>query len=180
MTERARARLRPSVRRNVTDDQSGGETPPFGQPGAFLGVQFTVPGPPISTNATYRTTHGGRWYKDHAAAAWQSKVTMMARRSMCGALPTPDHVEGWITFFCDSERPDVDGPVKGLLDRLGGTKARPGPVLVNDRQVRRYHVEKQVDRANPRTEVTVRAWSPVVVPVDWHAAWEQPTEGEGV
>lgn len=76
-----------------------------------------------------------------------------------------------ITFWFDSRRPDVDGPVKGLLDRLA-----PGLIL-NDRQVTRYSVTKRLDSTRPRTEVTVRAWPPVVVPApEFSEAWLQKWE----
>lgn len=119
-------------------------------------MTLCVAGKPVSTNQTYRTGRGGRWFKDDDAKAWQNAVLLEARRAMAGRPPFSGDVEVWIRFWFDSRKPDVDGPVKGLLDRLAPS------IIANDRQVVAYHVTKFLDRENPRTEVEVRAWPAVV------------------
>lgn len=79
------ARLRPSVRRPLSEDAPGPQEAATGTPGAFP-VTFEVEGKPVSTNQTYRTGRG-RWFKDPAAAAWQARVTLMAKRAMRGLPP---------------------------------------------------------------------------------------------
>jgi Holliday junction resolvase RusA-like endonuclease len=74
-------------------------------------IAFSVPGKPVSTNATYRTGRG-HWFKDASAKAWQSAIALCAARAMIGKEPLTGSVEVGITFYFQDKRPDVDGPVK--------------------------------------------------------------------
>lgn len=155
-------------RRPATPRSSRIPAPPSPEPATGIRggpgeVRFTVLGKPVSSNQTYRT-RGGRWFKDAAATAWQSRVTMQAQVAMVGRPPLPGQVEVWLGVWFDSRRPDADGPVKALLDRLAPH------VYANDRQVVAYHVSKGVDPLRPRVEVTVREWRPEPPPT--YCAWD--------
>lgn len=147
------------------------ENPPEGQPGPLDAVCVVIPGKPVSTNQTYRTGKAGHWFKSEASVAWQNLVTLCASRAMQDAKREPFAcpVEVAITFYFADERPDLDGPIKGLLDRLQPRVYR------NDRQVRRLVVDRKVDKTSPRTEVHVRPWQEVELvhsAADWAAIWE--------
>jgi Holliday junction resolvase RusA-like endonuclease len=168
---------KPSTARSSVRDHRHPPSAQDGQPGPSesIPVTLTIPGKPISTNQTYRTGRGGRWFKDPVAAAWQASVSLAARRAMRGRDPFTGEVEVTVVFWFDSRRPDADGPVKGLLDRLVPA------VLLNDRQVTSYSVTKRLDPEAPRTEVTVRPWPAVVEPTpEFVNAWEAIHEhGQG-
>ena len=88
-------------------------------------------------------------------------------RQRAGWETTKARVEVEIRIFFENERPDTDSPVKAILDSLEVSRpklCRPGAgFLANDRQVRRYIV----DRENPRVEVLVSSTEPRTTPISW-------------
>lgn len=121
-------------------------------------VSFVVPGKPCGVNATH--TGGARpFVKSREARAFAAKVALMGtlarRRAKWETTSGP--VEVAIRVMFANERPDTDGPVKAILDALQtATNRRIGAgFIANDRQVRRYTVERFIDRKQPRVEVTV-------------------------
>ena len=56
-----------------------------------------------------------------------------------------------VTFFFESRRPDIDGPLKLVMDAI--EEAR---LVKNDRQFAKVILRKRHDPANPRTEIVVR------------------------
>lgn len=151
---------KPQARSSVRDyrgarGQGGGpENAPATTPGPLEPVSFVVPGKPVSTNQTYRVGRA-RMFKSLVAQRWQDEVRVQSVLAIAGRPAFACPVEVRITFWFDSERPDTDGPVKGLLDRLAPHVYR------NDRQVARYSVTRRIDREHPRTEVWVAPWAVV-------------------
>jgi Holliday junction resolvase RusA-like endonuclease len=117
-------------------------------------IAFIAPGKPVSTNATYLRGNGRRLYKSDAAVVFATQLQMAARRAMRGAPPLTGSLEVGVTMVFDSERPDIDGPIKPVLDAMQRI------VFANDRQVRRLTVERVVDRERPRVEVVVTEVTP--------------------
>jgi Holliday junction resolvase RusA-like endonuclease len=124
-------------------------------------VTYTVPGKPVGQNRN-GSNRSGRWGKtpEQRAFAQQLAFYGLRARKAAGWETSTSHVEVTIRCVFASERPDTDSPVKAVLDSLevGRPKLnRPGAgFLANDRQVRRYVVERDVDKAHPRIEVTLR------------------------
>lgn len=112
-------------------------------------IAFTVNAKPVSTNASYRRGRGRRLYKTPEAEAFWGHLQAAARRAMRGARPMEGHLSARVQFTFDSERPDLDGPIKPTLDALQGI------VYGNDRQIRTLLVERSLDRERPRVEVSV-------------------------
>jgi Holliday junction resolvase RusA-like endonuclease len=127
-------------------------------------VRFVVPGKPIGVNELYRRARRGL-RKTDAAAAYVIQIAahgqQARRRAGVETFRGPVNVELRI-FFAD-ERPDLDGPVKLILDALQASRAhhnaahrRVGAgIIENDRQVQRYTVARGTDRAEPRVEIAV-------------------------
>ena len=123
-------------------------------------VVYVVPGKPAGTNRN--GWNGGAWTKTPEARDFAARLAAHGlkarRRAHWETTEEPVEVEICVVF--DSERPDTDAPVKAILDSLEVSRPklnRPGAAFVaNDRQVRRYSVERVIDRARPRVEVTVR------------------------
>jgi Holliday junction resolvase RusA-like endonuclease len=127
-------------------------------------VTYVVPGKPVGQN---RSGVNGRPYgKTPAQKAFAARLAghgLRARRAARWETTTAA-VEVTIRVVFQNERPDSDGPVKAVLDSLEVSRprlSRPGAgFLVNDRQVRRYVVERLVDKRAPRVEVEVRELAP--------------------
>ena len=124
-------------------------------------VRFCVPGKPVGQNRN--GWNGGAWTKKPEARAFAERLSvygLQARRA-AGWQTTSGAVEVEIRIFFENERPDTDAPVKAILDSLEVSRPklhRPGAgFVVNDRQVKRYLVERGIDRARPRVEVTINA-----------------------
>lgn len=177
MTTSRRAIPRPSVRDfrppYVAPASLALPKPTTWQPGAFPEVvRYTVPGKPVGQNRGSKATTRA-YGKTEAQKAYAALLAFhgSAARQRLMAGTTTAKVEVWITFHFQDERPDTDGPVKAVLDSLEVPRPRihrPGSGwLANDRQVRRYHVDRgEPDKANPRVEVEIRPWRPTLVRVD--------------
>ena len=127
-------------------------------------VAYVVPGKPVGQN---RSGANGRPYgKTPAQRLFAQRLATcgLAARRRAAWETTQRPVEVTIRVVLESERPDTDGPVKAVLDSLEVARPklrRPGAgFLANDRQVRRYVVERLVDKAAPRVEVEVRELEP--------------------
>lgn len=110
-------------------------------------IELEVPGPQVSVNRAYRGGRG-RFFMAPEAVAFKERVMLAARLAMRGAKMLDGAVAVSVEFFYPSERPDIDGPVKLILDSLQGI------VFENDRQVRLLWVTKESDKKNPRTKIT--------------------------
>jgi Holliday junction resolvase RusA-like endonuclease len=129
-------------------------------------LRFIVPGKPLSVNELYTRTRLGDVRKSDDAKAYAEKVSLLGRaarmRARLETITAP--VEVTLRIFFQDERPDTDGPVKLLLDALQSPRAsrdcrsrRGGAAIIrDDRQVRRLVVEREIDKKNPRVEVTVQ------------------------
>ena len=129
-------------------------------------IAFVVPGSPLSQNRAYRRSIQRRMYKSDEAYAYTARLIIAAREARNGRAMLTGPVAVSLRVVFDSDRPDLDGPVKLVLDALQEPRARrPGAGLyANDRQVRRLVVERLVDRFDPRLEVVVEplalGWPP--------------------
>jgi len=134
-------------------------------------IAYVVPVKPVGQNRNGSRT--GAWTKTPAQRAFASALAAYGQqaRSRAGLETTTAPVEVKIRIFFESERPDTDAPVKAILDSLEVSRPklrRPGAgFLANDRQVRRYAVERHIDRDSPRVEITVK---PMASPLDWDQA----------
>lgn len=131
-------------------------------------VAYVVPGKPVGQNRPGGRGKGGRKRgrvphgvktPEQRLFAHQLAVHGLAARRRAGWETTRSPVEVWISVVLDSERPDTDAPVKAILDSLEVSRPhlrRPGAgFLANDRQVRDYHVHRDVDPKRPRIEIRV-------------------------
>jgi Holliday junction resolvase RusA-like endonuclease len=128
-------------------------------------LRFTIPGRPLGVNELYERSRNGQVRKSDKARAFEQLVALVgtrARRAQ-GWETTMRPVEVSLRIFFDSERPDIDGPEKLILDALQAPRAHRVPahrrvgagIIANDRQVRRKLTEREVDRERPRIEVAV-------------------------
>jgi Holliday junction resolvase RusA-like endonuclease len=127
-------------------------------------VAYVVLGKPVGQN---RSGANGRPYgKTPAQRAFAQRLARcgLEARRRADWDTTDGPVEVTIRVVLENERPDTDGPVKAVLDSLEVSRprlSRPGAgFLANDRQVRRYVVERLVDKTRPRVEVEVRELEP--------------------
>lgn len=124
-------------------------------------IAFVVPCKPAGQNRN--GWRGGAWTKTPAARAFAEALALFGAqaRHRAGWKTTSAPVEVRIRVIFENERPDIDSPVKAILDSLEVPRPklrRPGAALLeNDRQVRRYTVDRGVDRNHPRVEIEVIA-----------------------
>lgn len=160
------ARLRPSVRRNVTDDQSVPSEAATGTPGAFSGT-FTVEGDPVPQPRP-RVYRNGGVSEDPRATRHKQATIMAAKRARCPRLT--GEVELSVVYYrANHRRCDLDNLAKLTQDALTGI------AYLDDSQIVALHARKAIDSTRPRTEVSVRAWPPVVVgpTPEFINAWDQ-------
>jgi Holliday junction resolvase RusA-like endonuclease len=131
----------------------------------------------------------GSWTKTPAARAFAVKLAAYGAQARQRSRwdTTTAHVEVRIRVVFDSERPDTDSPVKAILDSLEVSRPklnRPGAgFLANDRQVRRYTVDRAVDKLRPRVEVEVlqlvdaSAWEEAHEPIVTHPGQDPVAAG---
>lgn len=117
-------------------------------------VAFTVQTKPVSTNRTYKRGAGRRLYKSDEAVAFFALLQLGARQAMRGRPPLTGYVQAELCFVFDSNRPDIDGSIKPVLDSMQRIVYR------NDRQVRRLIVDYAVDREHPRVGIVVTEITP--------------------
>lgn len=147
-------------------------------------VAYCVPGKPAGQNRN--GWRGGAWTKTPAARHFANLLALYGAqaRQRAGWKTTTAHVEVRIRVLFENERPDTDGPVKAVLDSLEVPRPklrRPGAAfLANDRQVRRYTVDRGVDKLRPRIEVEVlefvdaTAWEEAHEPLPPPLAGQEP------
>ena len=108
---------------------------------------FTVPGTPVPKQRPRRNARGV-WYTPAKSRAYEKAVGAYA---LAGRVrPTSSSLRVSIALFLpDRRRRDVDNMAKSILDGLNGT------AFDDDDQVVELNVTKQIDRENPRAEVTI-------------------------
>lgn len=131
---------------------------------------FVVEGDPVP-KARPRFVRGHAMTDPRTTRAEQS-VIMAARRAKIRPLDGP--VVVWVDFWRRTKvRCDIDNLGKLVLDALNGI------AWADDHQVVALNLTKGFDSERPRTEVRVESAPAMVIPVDWHAAWEpNPTGSE--
>ena len=117
-------------------------------------MRVTLPFPP-SANAAWRAvviggnvrvllSRDGKAFKRDAASWLQAQRTEVLEGD----------VGVWIVVFFPNRRGDLDNRAKPILDVL------QGECFHNDSQVVYLSLTREIDKANPRTEVTVRPVTP--------------------
>jgi crossover junction endodeoxyribonuclease RusA len=94
----------------------------------MLPFEFTIPGPPVSSQTRNRARLQ-QWKQDvcHAAQA----------RIQAGTAPVADIVRITITYYYEGDTPDVDNIIKPIQDALNGV------VFVDDNQVHETKARKR-------------------------------------
>lgn len=132
-------------------------------------VRFTVPVKPAGANQLYRRSRVGPRKTDVAIQFTNAIASYGARARRAAGAPTlTGPVEVALRIVFADERPDLDGPVKTILDALQPMRAHRHPahrrvgcgVIANDRQVRRLIVERETDKHAPRVEIAVTEIAP--------------------
>jgi Holliday junction resolvase RusA-like endonuclease len=136
-----------------------------------VSIAYVVPVKPIGQNRNGART--GPWTKTTAQRDFATALAVYGHqaRQRAGWVTTTAPVQVGIRIYFQSERPDTDSPVKAILDSLEVSRPklrRPGAgFLANDRQVRRYVVDRLIDAKEPRVEIEIRGFSS---PCDWDQA----------
>lgn len=164
MTERAAAQTRASRLRPATHPPPDAPEAASEAPGPCAGTFFVVPGDPVPQPRPRVFKNGG--VGEDPRATRQKQATIMAARRQ-KAPRVPGEVELSVVYHrATARRCDVDNLLKLTLDALNGT------CWLDDTQVVSVHARKTVDRENPRTEVYVRPFPPIVGPTpEFNAAW---------
>lgn len=118
-------------------------------------LAFVIPGPPIP-KARARRGAGGRWYTPTATQRYERHVGACGAAALlalgAAASSWPMRAEYMIrarVFMPDARRRDVDNVVKSICDGLIGV------TWADDHRVGIECPPWQVDRGNPRVELTV-------------------------
>lgn len=118
---------------------------------------FTIPGPPLSINATYKvvtmkTTTGmtRRLAKTPEAVAWQLGVVYIVKTAKPSGWRPARRIRIEMTFWMNRKGRDADNPQKALLDSIATALG------VNDNSFLPCVLSNEVDKADPRVEVTIR------------------------
>lgn len=123
-------------------------------------MSLTLPVPP-SVNHQYATVNGrrllssaGRAYKSHVGQLVWLTLTQSAHRStLLARLKTESLALSIRFYFTSALRRDVDGGLKIAQDALCEG------LEINDNRIVETHLYKDVDKANPRIEVSLFAIS---------------------
>ena len=113
-------------------------------------VTFVVPGPPQPKQRARRGPNG-RWYTPRATAAYEAAVGWAAREAGIRHPCTGPVRLGVNLWFPDRRRRDVDNVAKSVLDALNGVAWN------DDSQVAELIVARDLDRDEPRAEITVES-----------------------
>ena len=118
---------------------------------------FTLPFIPPGVNHQYRPTErNGRKVLTEDAKALREHITVIARRA--GFEPDIEAEYGVrVTFTFGAWTPDIDGPIKALLDAVFRA---PGQDNAWDHRIVRLEADKRVERGQRQTDVTVWEVSP--------------------
>lgn len=117
-------------------------------------LSFVIPGPPVP-KARARRGKGGRWYTPDATRRYEGAIHRAAALALMTSglcLRWPRAAEYRLTarlFFPDRRRRDADNVIKSLADGMIGV------LWDDDHRVGIAADPWQVDRDNPRAEVTV-------------------------
>lgn len=115
-------------------------------------MQITLGECPQSTNSLYRTTCNGghpNTYMTRKGKRIKSDYVLEAQSQWSNNV-TDEDIEIYIDFyFPTAHRRDIDNYFKIVLDSLEGV------VYEDDSQIQKMTVTKDIDRDNPRVEITV-------------------------
>lgn len=111
-------------------------------------VSFTVPLVPPSVN-TYVRHSQGRHYVSSKAQKFKEAVAIFSRGM---AIRAEEYSATLQIFLAAGQRGDIDNFPKCVLDGLVAAG-----VIDSDAKITRLEVTKGRDKANPRTEITVKA-----------------------
>lgn len=113
-------------------------------------LSFTVIGPPQPKERA-RRGKGGRWYTPERTRRYEAAVKAMASLSVPRGWPMDARYSVTVTaWFPDGRHRDVDNVLKAAQDACAGI------LFDNDRRVVESIARRGgIDRANPRTVVTV-------------------------
>ncbi len=124
-------------------------------------ISFNVAGSPLSQNRAWHIiTLKGKGGGHSSLALTTEGKQYKANVARIAALARP---AGWdmsaeviveLVYCFDSRRPDHDGPTKITIDALQGV------LFDNDRAIWRSSQQRELDRLNPRAEITVRLRHP--------------------
>jgi crossover junction endodeoxyribonuclease RusA len=113
-------------------------------------LTFVVPGPPQPKQRA-RRGKGNRWYTPRATRTYEAKVCLFALSAL-GRRRWSRSGRYALTLrqvFGDARRRDADNVAKAIQDALNGV------AWDDDSQVVRLTCTREIDRKNPRVEVTI-------------------------
>ncbi len=122
-------------------------------------LAFTVIGPPQPKERA-RRGRNGHWYTPKRTQRYEravrvASIVAIAGAHVCGEWPRDARYRVDVTaYFGDARRRDADNVGKAVLDALNPKNGWPG-YWGDDSQVASLTVRREIDRANPRTEVHV-------------------------
>jgi len=119
-----------------------------GTPPIIFNMIFKLSYPPL-LNATYKIGAYGQWYKTNKAKDWETESGWEIKKVWKGKPLTGKLMAG-IIFWYKGREPDIDAPIKIVLDVL--QKQR---VYENDRLITYLTVQKMEDKKNPRIEIQI-------------------------
>ena len=100
---------------------------------------------PISLNLMYR----GRRFLTQRAKDTKRFMSLEFQTQYKGDIMEGDVCLNVLFYFKDKRKRDIDSHLKALLDSMSGI------VYKDDSQVNELHVYKQVDKENPRVEISI-------------------------
>ncbi len=114
---------------------------------------YTILGKPMSINAARAAVAVKgklRLITTAKARAWKEKA-IWELKSQRGTVPTiTGPCQATITVYLPTKAGDADNYVKLVLDAV-----QDAGIILNDRQVNSLTVTKEVDKSNPRVEITI-------------------------
>lgn len=114
-------------------------------------VTFTVSGPPVP-KARARLGRGRHWFTPDRTRNYERAVRWSALAAIARTRwqRQARYVVEVSAYFPDARRRDADNVGKSVLDACNGV------LWDDDSQVAALTVRREIDRANPRTEVRVQ------------------------
>ena len=113
-------------------------------------MKIILKGNPKSNNHIYRN-HGHIRYMTQDGKALKESYQLQAKSQVERKwLPTPNDLGIQIDlFFGDQRKRDIDNYCKILLDSLSGL------IWIDDNQITCMAITKQIDKVDPRIEITI-------------------------